>query len=61
MAASIGRKTVGVSRGLARQLPDGQWTSKLGQIIDIEHKLSAVEGPNYGKVSAIVARISNSK
>ncbi len=43
----------------ARQLPGGQWTSKLGQIIDIEHELSAVEGPEYGKVSVILARNSD--
>src|SRR5881394_1258495 len=32
----------------ARQRPDGWWASKLGRIIDIEHELTAVEGPAYG-------------
>lgn len=40
----------------ARQLPDGWWTSKLGSRIDIEHELSAVEGPVYGKVAILLAR-----
>jgi len=45
----------------SRQLPDGWWTSKLGQQIDIEHELSAVEGPTYGKVTIVLARIANSE
>lgn len=40
----------------ARQLPDGWWTSKLGRQIDIEHELSAIEGPAYGKVAILLAR-----
>ncbi|MGI8979309.1 MAG: DUF7689 domain-containing protein [Pirellulaceae bacterium] len=40
----------------ARQRPDGWWASKLGQIIDIEHVLSAVEGPIYGAVAVVLAR-----
>jgi len=43
----------------ARQLPDGWWTSKLGQQIDIEHELSAVEGPAYGKVTIVLARVAD--
>lgn len=34
----------------ARQLVNGRWTSKLGQNVDIEHDLSDLEGPQYGKV-----------
>lgn len=40
----------------ARQLPNGWWASKLGQQIDIEHELSAIEGPTYGMVAAVLAR-----
>ncbi|MBL8880942.1 MAG: hypothetical protein JNG88_17650 [Phycisphaerales bacterium] len=40
----------------ARQLPDGWWASKLGQQIDIEHELSAIEGPVYGTVAVVLAR-----
>ena len=30
---------------VARQLPDGKWTSKLGQQVDVEHStLSVLEG-----------------
>jgi hypothetical protein len=33
----------------ARQLPDGRWTSKLGNCEDIEHDtLEALNGPRYG-------------
>lgn len=35
---------------MARQLPDGKWTSKLGQSEDISHALPGVEGTDYGKV-----------
>lgn len=40
----------------ARQLPDGWWTSKLGQQIDIEHELTALDGPVYGSVAVILAK-----
>lgn len=49
----------GTPKHASRQLPDGWWTSKLGQQIDIEHELSAVEGPTYGKVTIVLARIAN--
>jgi hypothetical protein len=32
----------------ARQLPDGSWTSKLGELEDLRHELSAVAGTEYG-------------
>jgi hypothetical protein len=33
----------------ARQLPDGWWTSKLGQSVDIRHRTpGALAGTNYG-------------
>jgi len=40
----------------ARQLPDGRWTSKLGQNIDIEHSLEALTGRIHGSVIAILRR-----
>jgi hypothetical protein len=40
----------------ARQLPDGWWASKLGSTIDIEHELTAIEGPVYGAVSIVLGR-----
>ena len=40
----------------ARQLPSGRWTSKLGQAVDIEHELRALEGEIYGDVASILKR-----
>ena len=49
--------SVGTPTHAARQLPNGKWTSKLGQQIDIEHELAAIEGPLYGSVAIIIARV----
>lgn len=40
----------------ARQLPDGKWTSKLGDWEDIEHTLVGIEGEKYGNVCQIMKR-----
>jgi hypothetical protein len=41
----------------ARQLPTGEWTSKLGLHVDISHsEVTDVEGPAYGTVSTILFR-----
>jgi hypothetical protein len=40
----------------ARQLPNGRWTSKIGKNVDIEHELSDLEGPCYGKVLSFLSR-----
>ncbi len=40
----------------SRQLDDGMWTSKCGRDADIRHELAALEGSEYGKVTAILAR-----
>lgn len=40
----------------ARQLPNGRWTSKCGENIDIEHVLEGLEGPAYGEVAKILKR-----
>ncbi len=48
---------------VARQLPNGRWTSKLGSDCDIEHDLEALEGfddsPDayrYGQIVAFMSR-----
>jgi hypothetical protein len=41
---------------MARQLPDGPWTSKLGEQVDIEHELHALAGELYGGVVRILQR-----
>ncbi|MEJ7593846.1 MAG: hypothetical protein WKF77_20085 [Planctomycetaceae bacterium] len=41
----------------ARQLPDGRWTSKLGQLEDITHSTTeAIEGSDYGYVVQFLKR-----
>lgn len=44
---------------VARQLPDGSWTSKLGEFEDIEHELRALEGSAYGNVVRVLKRPSS--
>lgn len=42
---------------MARQLYSGAWTSKLGDLEDIEHHaLSGVEGDSYGRVARFLKR-----
>jgi hypothetical protein len=41
---------------VARQLPNGFWTSKLGRLEDIEHELEGLEGQMYGAVQKFMAR-----
>ena len=41
----------------ARQLPDGQWTSKMGELEDITHAhLDAVSSSDYGRVACYMRR-----
>lgn len=40
----------------SRQLESGEWTSKLGQLEDIEHQLDALSGNAYGTVAIYMAR-----
>lgn len=40
----------------ARQLSNGRWTSKLGELEDIEHDLHALEGTEYGSVVLLMRR-----
>jgi hypothetical protein len=41
---------------VARQLPNGFWTSKLGPQEDVEHELTGLEGDEYGRVVTLLAR-----
>jgi hypothetical protein len=40
----------------ARQLTTGRWTSKLGELEDIEHDLTWLEGTEYGLVVLVMKR-----
>jgi hypothetical protein len=46
--------TKGFPLHAARQLPNGRWTSKLGEREDIEHALHDLEGTVYGSVVLIM-------
>jgi len=45
---------------VARQLPSGEWTSKLGRGVDITHPLAALESNSFGKPVAFLKRPSGS-
>jgi hypothetical protein len=40
----------------ARQLPSGRWTSKLGQMQDIEHSIFSMSDGVYGNVNVFMKR-----
>jgi hypothetical protein len=40
----------------ARQLPDGKWSSKLGEADDITHTLDGLNGDRYGAHSKYMQR-----
>jgi hypothetical protein len=45
---------------VARQLPDGRWTSKLGQLEDVTHATTdALEGSDYGEVVQFMKRTAH--
>ena len=45
----------------AHQLPNGNWASKLGQDVDIEHEtVESLEGPCYGTVVRYLKRLTSS-
>jgi len=46
----------GVPLHAARQLPGGRWTSKLGELEDIEHAWRDLEGTEYGSVAFVMKR-----
>lgn len=48
---------LGTPTHAARQLPDGQWTSKLGQNVDISHQdPETLTGGKYGTVAQFMKR-----
>jgi hypothetical protein len=46
----------GVPKHAARQLPSGRWSSKCGELEDIEHVLDGLVGAWYGTVAHILKR-----
>ncbi|MBU4421077.1 MAG: hypothetical protein KKH84_08760 [Proteobacteria bacterium] len=48
--------TSGKPTHAARQLSSGLWTSKLGNLQDIEHDIDGVSGDLYGSVAVIMKR-----
>lgn len=46
----------GVPLHAARQLANGLWTSKLGELEDVEHALEDLQGDAYGAVALIMER-----
>jgi hypothetical protein len=46
----------GIPTHAARQLENGQWTSKVGRIEDISHSLYGLEGGGYGSVVRFLKR-----
>ena len=46
----------GLPTHVARQLPSGRWTSKLGNSEDIEHSLDGVAGVLFGHVALVLQR-----
>src|SRR5260370_20433968 len=46
--------SAGIPTHAARQLSTGRWTSKLGQVEDMEHDLRALEGHLYGAVAVLL-------
>lgn len=46
----------GAPKHAARQIDATIWTSKLGQNMDVEHTLRALEGPAYGFVVKILRK-----
>lgn len=47
----------GLPTHAARQLASGEWTSKLGKSVDIQHRtVAALEGDMYGRVACLMSR-----
>lgn len=46
----------GIPTHAARQLPNGNWSSKLGPSEDIEHTLAGLVGSVYGEVAMVLAK-----
>jgi hypothetical protein len=48
----------GLVKHAARQLPTGQWTSKMGKGFDLTHTLEGLEGNLYGRVALVLKKIA---
>jgi hypothetical protein len=46
----------GLPKHAARQLPNGRWTSKLGELEDVEHLVDGLVGTWYGGVIQVLKR-----
>jgi hypothetical protein len=46
----------GLPTHAARQLPEGQWTSKLGILEDVRHSLQSISGGLYGEAAVFMKR-----
>jgi hypothetical protein len=46
----------GIPQHAARELPSGRWTSKCGELEDITHEISALEGAFYGTAVIVLRR-----
>jgi hypothetical protein len=46
----------GIPTHVARQLPSGSWSSKLGQLQDIQHQLEDLAGAAYGDCAHFLKR-----
>jgi len=53
---AIFANALGFPAHAARQLANGRWTSKLGQLERVEHALRDIEGVEYGSVSRVMRR-----
>jgi dephospho-CoA kinase len=51
----------GAVQHAARQLPSGRWTSKIGELQDIEHALRDLEGDEYGLAVLVMKRVTRPK
>lgn len=47
---------LGLVTHASRQLPDGMWTSKLGEYVDLSHTFYGLDGSVYGSVAQIMER-----
>jgi len=46
----------GIPTHAARQLANGRWTSKIGELEDIEHELHDLTGTDYGAIVLFMKR-----
>lgn len=51
----------GIPTHVARQIGEAAWTSKLGQLEDIQHSLHDLSGSDYGQVVQILVRPKKTK